>query len=113
MCVYINFVGGVITDQAEADEDTSLKERVAVAVGKLQINLQCGSNLVLRKMFVFWNPHVFIGSTAAGVKDLDSMKYNSDGKAICSAVESMAEKVQEEMGEDKENEKEEETQEDA
>lgn len=48
-----------------------------------------------------------IGSTAAGVKDLDSMKYNSDGKAICSAVESVAEKAQEEMGENKEsNEKE-------
>ena len=36
------------------------------------------------------------------------MKYNSDGKAICSAVESMAEKAQEEMGEDKENKEEEE-----
>lgn len=46
------------------------------------------------------------------MKDLDSMKYNSDGKAICSAVESVAEKAQEEMGEDKES-KEEETQEDA
>ena len=53
-----------------------------------------------------------VGSTAAGVKDLDSMKYNSDGKAICSAVESVAEKAQEEMGEDKES-KEEQTQEDA
>ena len=29
-----NFIGGVITDQAEADEDTALKERVALAVGK-------------------------------------------------------------------------------
>ena len=29
------FLGGVITDQAEADEDTSLKERVAITVGKL------------------------------------------------------------------------------
>ena len=46
------------------------------------------------------------------MKDLDSMKYNSDGKAICSAVESMAEKAQEEMGKDKES-KEEQTQEDA
>lgn len=49
------------------------------------------------------------GSTAAGVKDLDSMKYNSEGKAICSAVESVAEKAQEEMGEDTENEDEKET----
>ena len=43
--MYINFVGGVITDQAEVDEDTSLKERVAMAVGKLR----CESNLGLRK----------------------------------------------------------------
>ena len=28
------YVGGVIKDQAEADEDTSLKERAAMAVGK-------------------------------------------------------------------------------
>ena len=49
-----------------------------------------------------------VGSTAAGVKDLDSMKYNSEGKAICSAVESMAEKAQEEMEQDKEKNKEEE-----
>ena len=28
--------GGVITDQAEADEDTSMKERLALAVGKFQ-----------------------------------------------------------------------------
>ena len=62
---------------------------------------------------MFWKLHIIIGSTAAGVKDLDSMKYNSEGKAICSAVESMAEKAQEDMGEDKENEEEEETQEDA
>ena len=56
-----------------------------------------------------WKKNYYqIGSTAAGVKDLDSMKYNSDGKAICSAVESMAEKAQEEMGEDKENKEEEE-----
>ena len=27
-------VGGVLTDQAEADEDTSLKERAALGVGK-------------------------------------------------------------------------------
>ena len=32
-CVLL-ILGGVITDQAEADEDTSLKERVAIAVGK-------------------------------------------------------------------------------
>lgn len=58
---------------------------------------------------------MYIGSTAAGVKDLDSVKYNSEGKAICSAVESAAEKAQEEMGKDKDNEDDEEegTQEDA
>lgn len=68
-----------------------------------------------QKVSNIWNcvlKTAYTGSTAAGVKDLDSMKYNSDGKVICSAVESMAEKAQEEMGKDKENE-EEETQEDA
>ena len=30
----INFVGGVVKDQAEADEDLSIKQRTALAVGK-------------------------------------------------------------------------------
>ena len=38
---------------------------------------------------------MYTGSAAAGTKELDSMKYNSEGRAICSAVESMAEEVQE------------------
>lgn len=31
---YFVHVGGVVKDQAEADEDTSWKERAAMAVGK-------------------------------------------------------------------------------
>lgn len=109
------FLGGVITDQAEADEDTSLKERVAIAVGKLfdTIVYYSASYIIIIK-FCRSDPLCVliliiichVGSTAAGVQDLDSMKYNSDGKAICSAVESMAEKAQEEMGKDKESKEE-------
>ena len=44
------------------------------------------------------HPHVLhAGSAAAGTKDLDSMQYNTEGQAVCSAVESIAEKVQERM----------------
>ena len=32
--VVINIAGGVVTDQAEADEDTSMKNRALMAVGK-------------------------------------------------------------------------------
>ena len=45
---------------------------------------------------------VFSGSTASGVAELDSMKYNHEAKAACRAVEKMAEEIQEELSEDKE-----------
>ena len=46
----------------------------------------------------------FAGSAASGVKDLDSMKYNSEGKAVCSTIESLAEEAQEVMKEEDEKE---------
>ncbi len=43
------------------------------------------------------------GSAAGGVADLDSMRYNYDGRAIAKAVEKEAEKVGETFSEDKES----------
>ena len=43
------------------------------------------------------------GSAAGGVAELDSMRYNYDGKAIARAVEKEARKVGETLAEDEES----------
>lgn len=48
--------------------------------------------------------YMYIGSAAGGVKELDNMKYNSEGKAMCGMIETAAEKAQEKMAEEKEAE---------
>lgn len=44
------------------------------------------------------------GSAAGGVAELDSMRFNSEGKSIARAVEAGAEKVGEELANDQEGE---------
>lgn len=44
------------------------------------------------------------GSAAGGVAELDSMRFNTDGKAIARAVESGAERVGEELTKENEGE---------
>ena len=38
---------------------------------------------------------MYVGSGAESTTELDSMRYNSEGKAICNMVQTSAEKAQE------------------
>ena len=96
--IFFSLIGGVVKDQAKADEDLSIKERVALGVGKgskRTNDRRCGPSLTPLR---YWILSLLIGSTAGGVAKLDSVNY--DGKAVARAVESVAESVQESLGED-------------
>ena len=45
--------GGVLSDQAEADEDTSLKNRALIAIGKICNLLGHELNVSVRQLFKF------------------------------------------------------------
>lgn len=100
----MNTAGGIIHDQADADTDASIQERIAIGIGKFMCvvsNLMC----VLLMCYI-------LGSTAAGVGDsVDDENVQAIAKGIEKTSEKMAEKFEEERQE-KEEENEEEEEED-
>ena len=77
----LSFIGGVVSDQAEADADTDLKDRVKMGVGKESPG---------PKEMITMIVSMVAGSAAEGTADLDSMRYNYEGKKLCHEIQSVA-----------------------
>ena len=96
-------VGGVVSDQAEADEDTSLRNRALMAVGKIKQSFETHTHIKPLSIFNLSVNMILLlpskkqtGSTADGVAGLDQFAFDSDVQRITKDISEAADELKDE-----------------